>query len=308
MKRIVLVIGIFLILTGCSGQKTKSKKMMVFVSILPQKYFVERIAGKRVQVETMIQAGQSPTTYEPIPRQMVKLSRAVLFFRIGVPFESAWIERIQKINPNLEIVDTRRGIDLRKMDRFEDFFPVDFSTTTDKQHTEHAGTKDPHIWISPKLVKIQVATITRALIEKDPVGRKLYLSNELIFDQDLDILQKDLKRVFQKSGIKEVLVFHPSWGYLLDEFGIRQIPIEIEGKSPTPSALAKIIQLSKQKGIRTILVQKQFSSREAQTIADAIGGKVLRVDPLAENYLDNLRGVVSRLTENAGGGDEDSGN
>ena len=84
---------------GCLKRELDDEKagLNVFVSILPQKYFVEKIGGARVSVHVMVTPGKSPATYEPTPNQVVELGSADVFFTIGVPFENAFLSLEEKV-------------------------------------------------------------------------------------------------------------------------------------------------------------------------------------------------------------------
>jgi zinc transport system substrate-binding protein len=253
----------------------------VFVSILPQKYFVERVGGNRVSVSVMVGPGQSPETYEPMPNQLSKLSQARLYFRIGVDFEDAWMGRLAAINPGMGIVDLRRGITLRPMDR------------PPGAPSERKGLPDPHIWTSPPLVKIMAANVRDALSELDPIRRTEFEVNYQAFAADLDRLDHDIRDTLAGARMHSFMVFHPAWGYFADTYGLKQIPIETGGKEPGARSLARMIEIGRRDGVKAIFVQAQFSRRDAETIAQAIGARIIAVDPLAEDYLANLRRVAS---------------
>lgn len=273
------------------------KSMKVFVSIVPQSYFVERIGGSRVDVSVMVGPGQSPATYEPKPKQMADLGRAALYFRIGVPFENVWMDRISQINPEMKVVDTRDGITLLPMTpHSHDDDKGSRRKDGGKKHPG-SGLKDPHIWLSLRLVKIQSQNICRALMEQDPPGKDLYRDNLQTFLVELDKLDARISHTFQNLEYRRFMVFHPAWGYFAHDYGLEQIPIEIEGKEPNAKSLANLIEQAKEKGIRVIFVQKHFSSRTAQTVAHAIGGKVVKVDPLAKDYLDNMKQIADTFSE-----------
>lgn len=250
--------------------------LQVFVSILPQKYFVEHIGGKQVAVAVMVQPGQSPETYEPTPRQMVALSLARLYFSIGVPFEDTWMRRIRDANPALRVVPMQRGI---------------AQLPLGGPGGELRGT-DPHVWTSPQRVKIMAATIRDALVETDPAHRGDYESNYRLFIADLDALDRNIQAILAPAKGKPFLVFHPAWGYFAKDYGLRQIAIEAEGKEPGARALARVIDLGKRERVKVIFVQEQFSQRTAETVAAAIGARVVAVDPLAEDYPQNLLQVA----------------
>lgn len=262
------------------------QKMKVFVSILPQAYFAERVGGDRVDVSVMVGPGQSPHTYEPGPKQMYELSQARLYFRIGVDFEKVWMERISKINPNMKVVDTRRGIQLLPMKIHHDHGPY-------RPHGQ--GLKDPHIWLSLRLVKIQAETIYEALATEDPAHRAYYLENLKALDGDLDKLDGEIVHSLKDGKTRKFMVFHPAWGYFARDYGLEQIPIEMEGKEPTAKDLIRIIEEAKEEGIGIIFVQKQFSKTSAETVARAIGGKVVHIDPLARDYLKNMKAIAVRF-------------
>ena len=299
MKKYVPALILFFLITTCTKSIERSEKLNIVVSVLPQKYFVERIAGDNTEVHVMVLPGHSPATYEPIPSQMKKISEADIYFRIGVPFEEIWIKKLALLNPELEIIDTREGITLRPMDSFITLQQQMAHRRVDDQKEDHDHTnqKDPHIWLSPKLVKIQARTICKNLQHIDPENSDFYSENLQNFLDDLTALQHYFEEHLSQLEHKEFLVFHPSWGYLADEFSMIQIPIQIEGTSPAPRQLAKIIAYAKDENIRVIFVQKQFSTSSAQTIARAIKGRVVSIDPLAENYITNMRSIADIFME-----------
>jgi zinc transport system substrate-binding protein len=277
-KTIAFVIALWALQAGAASA---SAPLPVFVSILPQKYFVERVGGRQVAVSVMVGPGQSPATYEPTPRQMTALSQARLYFSIGVAFEDVWMKRIQAANPALHVVSMQRGVAL---------LPLTGPSG------EPTGT-DPHIWTSPQRVKIMAATIRDALTEADPVHRGDYESNYRAFSAELDALDRDIRAFLVLAKGKAFLVFHPSWGYFANDYGLRQIPIEAEGKEPGAKALARVIDLGKREGVKVIFVQTQFSRRTAETVAAAIGAQAVAVDPLAENYPQNLLRVAHEFAD-----------
>lgn len=284
--------GVFLIFCLSKGnvyaESTKSgmEKIKVFVSILPQAYFVERVGGDRVDISVMVGPGQSPATYEPMPRQMVKLGKAKLFFRIGVPFEDVWMDRISKANPTMKIIDTRRGIKLLPMKTRHHRGP--------KQHVgrKKGGLKDPHIWISIRLVKIQAQNICDALINLDQDNKGYYQNKLRVFINDLNNLDAEIVESMKGIRARKFMAFHPAWGYFARDYGLEQIPIEIGGKEPGARELANLIEEAKNDGIKIIFVQKQFSEKSAEAIAAAIKGRIIQIDPLAKDYLNNMKMIA----------------
>lgn len=280
---IALLIAL-MVSTGVSAAQS-AQPLKVFVSILPQKYFVERIGGENVDVSVLVGPGQSPTTYEPLPKQMAALAETTLYFRIGVPFESAWIDRIQGLNPKLKIVDTREGISLRAIDR----------TRVAEPSTRKDEVLDPHIWLDPLLVKMQAETIYNELAGLDPENGELYKNNLEGFQLELDQLHWELGETLGGLLSKKVMVFHPAWGYLFDRYGLEQLPIEHEGKEPGPKALAELTELAQKEGIQVIFLEAQKPTETALAVANAVGAELVVLDPLAEDYFANLRLIADTI-------------
>jgi zinc transport system substrate-binding protein len=260
-------------------------KLSVFVSIAPQRYFVQQIGRELVDVHAMVPPGADPHTYEPKPRQMVSLATAKLYFAIGIEFEAARLTKILSTNPQIKVVHTDQGIQK-------------ISMTAGHHHSEDQhdrSGRDPHIWLSPPLVMMQARTILNALQEVDPINRSSYEANYKTFMAELVDLDADLKKIFADRQGLRFMVFHPSWGYFARSYGLVQVPIEIEGKSPKPAHLTELIENAREKNIKIVFVQPQFSSKIAELIAREIGGEVAFVDALAENWSENLREVANKF-------------
>ncbi len=288
-KMIIIFLINMALLSACSFSEKNDKRNLVAVSILPQKYFVKQIAGNTVDVEVIVKPGSNPATYSPTSRQMMSLAEAKIYFSIGVPFEKTWLKKIAKNNPNLKIVHTGKGITLRNMESYKYF-----KNNSAKINLKDSA-KDPHIWLSPELVKLQAENICRALIEFNPKNKDLYIDNLHKFDEKLDKLHNIIYDKFKDRTNKTFLVFHPSWGYFAKEFNLTQIPIQFEGKTPTGIQMRDIIDYAKKNKIKTIFIQKQFNKKIAESIAEQIGGKVISIDPLAGNYYDNLIMVANKM-------------
>ncbi|MBT8351096.1 MAG: zinc ABC transporter substrate-binding protein [Deltaproteobacteria bacterium] len=264
-------------------------KIDVFVSIAPQKYFVEKIAQNQVEVSVMVQPGASPATYEPKPKQMIALSKTKIYFAIGVPFERVWLKKIAAVNPNMQIINTHSGI--RKI-------PMETYHQHEREHHKGAYNNivhDPHIWLSPNLVKIQARNMLNALLVLNQTNKSVYKAGYKKFIAEIDSLDVELKTIFTGKKETKFMVFHPSWGYFANEYGLKQIPVEIEGKNPKPSDLVQLIKHANALKIKIIFVQPQFSSASAGVIAQAIGGQIAFADPLALNWAHNLRQVAAKF-------------
>ena len=283
----------FIVFGWLSGSALAQPAVTVGVSILPERYFVERIAGNYANVIVLVGPGYSPATYEPKPRQLSQLQRARLFFLIGVPFEARWTETFSSINPAMRLISLSRDIELMPLAIVHGSPGRNMAD----DHHAHDGALDPHVWLSPPLVKQMALIIKTELVALDSGHRDVYDANYRQFITELDELDQWIREQLATVRQRRFLVFHPSWSYYAREYGLQQVSIEHQGKQPAAKSLNNVIEIAKQQQIKVIFVQRQFSQRDAKTIARQIDAQVVQVDPLAENYFENLRYVTQRFVE-----------
>ncbi|MBZ4683725.1 MAG: transporter substrate-binding protein [Fusobacteriales bacterium] len=269
---------------------SKENKIEIYTSILPQKYFVEKIGGEKISVNSIVKEGMNPETFEPTTRDIINLSKSKMYFTIGLEFERKFINKLTKNIKNLKIVDMSKDIKKRKFE--------DEDEHHDEEHNEHHhGIEDPHIWMSPILVKQEVKYIYDALVEIDSKNKEYYYNNYIKFLNELDELNNFIKSKLDKYNGKVILVYHPSFGYFTDEYGLIQKSIEIEGKEPTSRELFNIINQAKKYKINTIFTQPEFSLKSAKIIANAINGRMEIINPLEYDYINNLKNITLKIEE-----------
>ncbi|MDA8141050.1 MAG: zinc ABC transporter substrate-binding protein [Desulfobacteraceae bacterium] len=263
----------------------------VMVSIAPQRYFVEQIGKQHVAVEVLVPPGLDPHTYEPKPGQMAALAKAKIYFAVGVPFEKAWLPKFSAANPLMRVVHTDQGIVKIPM---VDHDHLEKPRAGEVQEHDSDGF-DPHIWLSPPLVKLQAQSILNALQAIDPDHGDEYAANGRRFMAEIDQLDADLRSIFAgKTGLR-FMVFHPAWGYFAQAYGLEQVPIEMAGKEPKPAQLEALIIRAKQRGIQVVFAQPQYSAKSAQIVAQEIHGQVVLADPMAADWASNLRAVAEKF-------------
>lgn len=286
----------FLSSEALAQQSQDGNVLKAVVSIVPQKYFVEKIGGSLVDVSVMVPPGTAAERYEPKPKQMVALAESKIYFAIGVPFEDAWLGRITAANRNLLVVHTEEGIEKRQMEahHHEDEGHAHGAGKAGASHEDSShGVKDPHVWLSPPLVMLQARNILEGLLKVDPSHRDVYEANYRSFLAELVDLDLAIVSLFRdKPRGLQFMVFHPAWGYFADTYGLKQISVEIEGKEPKAQDLERLIKSAREHNIKVVFVQPQFSIRSAQTVAEAIGGKTLPADDLAQDWARNLLEVA----------------
>ncbi len=259
------------------------------VSIPPVKFFVKQIAAQGADVDVLIPPGANPITFEPKPRQIQKIRQAQIYFAIGVPFEKVWIKRIKAINESLKIIRLYRGVVRVPMaHRYNELYGSRVKISQDFP--------DPHIWLSPSLVRVILQEIRDTFISYDKSHKQIYLANYYNFLKKINSMDQELIDMFSRCKSRYFLVFHPSWGYFARDYGIIQVPIELEGKEPSLTEISKLISFARSHKIKVVFVEPEFSKRISMIIAQSINAKVEEIDPLAVNWLDNLKIVAQRIS------------
>ena len=302
MKKILfLLISIIGIVNAATSQIT--------VSILPQKYFVEKITKDKFEINVMVQPGASPHTYEPKTSQMKALAASKVYFSTGVSFEHVWLDKFKKNAKKTLFVDLSNGIEKLAMAEHEHHDEEEHEEHKDEHkahdHDEHKHEAkdnhdgedglDPHIWLDPILVKIQAKNIYDTMLKVDAQNADFYKENYDQFIKELDELDANLKTILAPFKDKAFMVFHPSWGYFAKRYDIEQISIEIEGKEPKPNELLQLVEEAKKHNIKIVFVAPQFSQKSAKTISQNIGANVVSIDPLSDDWKNNLIFVTKQI-------------
>jgi zinc transport system substrate-binding protein len=282
IRRMSLLILAVLFSASCNHTARNAPKEIT-VSILPQKYIVERIAGNLYNVNVMMPPGANHETYEPTPLSMKALANSEIYFSVGwLDFERTWTSRFADLFPGMKIVNTSEG---GKLLAYEGH-----------GHVGHDTGIDPHTWLSPGYIKFQAAKIATALSQTDPEHAAFFRANLHKFSMQLDSINTSyIKRFAPLSGTK-FLIYHPALGYFARDYNLRQISLEIEGKEPSATHLTNLIQIARSEQIHAILVSKEFDSRNAETLAGEINGKVVVFDPMAADLLKNLDLIADILS------------
>ena len=282
----VVVCCLAFVLLG-QAQVLGADKVRVAVSIPPQKYLLSRIGGERVAVEVLLPPGANPTTYEPKPSQLQNISRVSAYFPIGIPVESAWLDRLRGVNPDMRIAPMYQGIERFPMPQT---YEQALQPGADQDAVSGRGHPDPHIWLAPPLVRILAQNARDELIRLDPDNASVYRKNFAELGQSINELDNELLDLFADAENRFFLVFHPAWGYFARAYGLNQVPVKLAGKKLTARRMNQLIRIAGEKDLRTVFYQPQFSSRPAEQVAANLDhGKAVGLDPLAADWADNLR-------------------
>ena len=246
----------------------------VFVSIPPQKQFVEKVGGEFVKVQVMLPPGQTPETFSPTPKLLTELSDAQLYFQIGMPFETYWFNAIDSVNQNMRIVKC-----------------CDQLLTVSHQIDQH----DMHIWSNPVYVQQLIAMVRDELIAIDPDHQSVYEANYQAYLKELTDLDNTIHNMFADRRTDFFIASHAAWGYFAEAYGLQQIALEKNGKESGPRALTSMINLAKQEEIHTLFVQEQYKTPFINSLARELDADIVMLDPLQEDYLTNMRTIAGQI-------------
>jgi len=250
-----------------NAQENATDKINVATTIAPLAEFVRAVGGDRVAVTVVVPPGAEPHTFEPTPSLMVDMSKADLYVMNGAGLEF-WIDRLLQANKDMTVIDSSKGIDL-------------ISESEDEM--------DPHIWISLKNAAVQVQNICSGLIQVDPANKDYYSQNRDSYLEQLKALDEELNSSFTASKKKIFVVHHPAWTYFARDYALEQVPLMENEKEPGPKYLSQVIDLARQNNITTVFIEPEFNPKSAEVIAKEMNASIKTLDPLAANYLNNMR-------------------
>lgn len=286
----VIVVSISILLFSCKNQRMQnnsSNKQVITVSILPQKTFIEKIAGDDFYVNILLPPGASPASFTLLPSQLKDISMSKIWMRVGyIGFEFSWRDKIEQANSNMKVLDLSEGLDL-------------ISTENISQgDSKSAGGINPHIWLSPKMVKQMSRRITDELSILKPEKKGEYEANYEKFCQEIDALDAEIINMLELYQGKTVIIFHPILTYYARDYGLVQEPLEPGGKEPTPQRMTEVINMAKAGNIRVIYIQSEIDREQAGIFAEEVNGKIIEINPLSPEWSDNLKEITRIITEN----------
>jgi len=265
--------------------------MNVVASILPEEAFIKAIGGEKVHVSVMVLPGNSPHTYEPKPSQMKSIASSTLYFSVDVEFEKVWLPKFREFNPKMKVVDLSKGIVKRMMAE-----PHASMHNDTHEAGGHHGGKDPHIWTTPANVKVMAEHIYRVLSSEDPSNAPYYKQNYQKFLKKIEETDAGIrKRLSTLPKGTRFMVFHPSWGYFADAYGLVQLPVEVAGKEPKPKELVSLIKEARKEHVKAIFTQPEFSDTIAQVMAKELHIKVVKVTPLSPDWSETLLKIADAI-------------
>ena len=267
MKKISFIFLLFSAICFCEG------KINIGTTILPYAGIIENIGKDKVNVTVLVPPGAEPHTYEPKPSQLKEISKSIAYFKVGtaIEFENLYLGKIAKLNRNMKVYDTSKGVDI-----IED---------------------DPHIWNSLKNIKIISQNILNGLCEVDKKNEKFYKENYEVYIKKIEEVHKKISQELKDKAGRQFIVFHPAFGYFARDYGLTQIPVQLGESEPGPKDIKNLIKIAREKKIDIVITEPQFSSKTANIIARAINGKVISIDPLSKDVIETAKKLKEALIE-----------
>lgn len=288
MKRVFIIFFLLVSITliGCKNKENQNNRI-ISVTMEPQRYFTEQIAGDKFSVVSMVPKGSSPESYDPTPSQLVSLSKSEAYLKIGyIGFEQAWFDRLVENAPHMLVFDTSEGIAL-----FRDTHHHNHAS--DEHHHCMSGV-DPHIWSSAVNAQMIASNTCKALCKLDKQNQTYYMERCEKLKKEIKAVD-DTLRLLLKGADKSFMIYHPALTYFARDYGLHQISIEEGGKEPSPSQLRDLIMTCKREKVRIIFVQQEFDMNNAKLIAKETGTKVVPINPLNYDWKSEMISIAQAL-------------
>lgn len=272
-------------MVGCRPPRT-DKPATLSVTIDPQKYFLEQIVHNKFEVNCVVPAGSNPESFDVTPSQMMILDKSLIYFKVGyLGIENTLVNKISKENKQMKLVDCSSGITPIDIDHVHDH---------DDHHHGHDG-GDPHIWSSPSTAKVMAENMYKAVVGEDKTNEKFYTTNFNNLINEFNSTDSIIRSYIDKTPSKSFIIYHPALSYFSEEYGLTQYSIEHDGKNPSPSQLKALIDKAKSEGVKIVFVQQEFDTKNAETIADAIGGKTVVINLLSYYWSEEMIKIAKAL-------------
>lgn len=293
------IVLLMAILMGCGSRESSSSKPMIIVSIQPLQYFVDKIGGDAVQTGVLMPPSASHESYDPTPAQLAGIAKAVAYVTTGnTGMDNQWVPTFKEQNPNINIIDLSEGLNLIAGScNHDEQGTGEVGHEADHPEEHHHEGADPHFWISPSRALLIADRIYTMLAGFMPEKKESFQRNLETLKLEIQSIDTVARVAFAPHIGKSFMIFHPALTYLADDYGLHQISIEQEGKEPGAEGLRKVIDLARKEKIGVIIVQNQFDTNNAKTIAKETGAKIKTIDPMMYDWVKSMNFLIEALSE-----------
>ena len=283
---LLLPLSILTLLGACNNVTPDTSKRSISVTILPQQYLAEQIAGERFHINCVVPANNNPEAYDPTPAQLIAIDNSEAYLRVGMlGFEMAWIDRISKNSPHLQFYDTSQGIDMI------------VAPHTHHAHDGHTHIVDPHIWCSPRNARIMAHNIYNVLCSLDTAGTAYYSNRYTTLIQRIDSVESVVSQLLAPIKGKAFAIYHPSLSYMARDYGLQQIAIENAGKESSVHSMKNVIDEAREAGVEVVFVQREFNSQQVESFANELDCKIVTINPLNYDWAQEMIDIAYALAQ-----------
>lgn len=296
--RVSILLTSILLLFACGDKQTDGK--IVTVTIEPQRFFAEKIAGDKFVINCVVPSGQSPETYDPTPRQMVQVGKSIAYFQIGhIGFEQAWMDKIKENNPQLKIFDLSEGMNLltESEEEGEGHQHEEHDGEECSEHHHHPGGVDPHTWSSIAGAKVIAWNTLNAFIELDKENTKYYWENYNKLLAEIEETEKTISQLLKPLTNRTFIIYHPALTYFAEEFDLTQLCIEMDGKEPSPAQLKRLVETAREHHAKVVFIQQEFDKKNAELIARETGCELVVINPLDYQWNKEIIHIAKALAD-----------
>lgn len=288
----ILILLLPALLWSCGNSRHDNAKPVLAVSLAPESSLLEALAGDSYEIVTVLENGANPELFETPMARRVAVDRSRVYFKNGgLPFEDAILATLPD---SVRVVDLSEGIT-----------PIygthghhhGHEAEEHEGHEHHDGEGfDPHIWTSVKNARVMASNMARALIDLDPSQADAVNSRLAALDARLDSTDRTIAARLDSAGADKFLVWHPSLSYFARDYGLTQIAVGQEAKEVPVGRLKEIIDTAAADSIATFFFQKEYDSRQAETVSRELGISYETIDLLSRDWLEELNKITDVLT------------
>ncbi|MDH6535415.1 zinc ABC transporter substrate-binding protein [Parabacteroides sp. 52] len=285
----------WILLVSCQSKPLSEK--VISVTIEPQRFFAEKIAGDKYKINTVVPVGQSPETYDPTPQQMVQIGQSTAYLQIGpIGFEQAWMKSIQENNPDLICFDLSEGVGFIA-NKEESIHPHPDGEECAHHHHHHHGELDPHIWSSVHGARQIAANTFKAFVALDKENAAFYQANYALLIDEIEKTGETIKQLLKPVLSRTFIIYHPALTYFAEENNLTQLCIEMDGKEPSPAQLKELVDTARNHNTQVVFVQEEFDQKNAELIAKETGCRIIRINPLAYDWQKEMMHIAKSLMD-----------
>lgn len=280
----VICVALFTQSCGSKGEQ----KLTITVSLEPQKYFLDKIVGDKIQVECLLANGANPENYEPSMENLMQIERSAAYIKMGnVGFEQVLVDKLKQNNSSLKVYDASKGI--------EGITGTHDCCEHHGHHHHHDASVDPHTWTSVKNAKIIAKNMYDVVLAVDEANKDFYKANYDKLVASLDSLDEYATKKLANVENRSFLVWHPSLSYFARDYGLNQITIGQIGKELSPIQLQEKIDKARNSNAKIFFFQKEYDSRQASVLNEQIGTTMITINPLSYEWEDEIRRIVDEI-------------